>query len=259
MLSRMQDSSRFGLPWVTSLFFAGCLIVTIAGQIDPSLNRWLGGLYPEEHRWLLFTAAFAHGFESIPGLVHLALMSIIIWLVGPLTERLIGSFAFTLALILAMAAYQLLLLESPVDGNGSSGLLWLCGPILFLALRHAKRRGGPMATRDLVYERSRGMLVLMYLVIPLIMMVLPYSSGWDGHPVVAFLLGNTFHASATAVGLLAALLMRKRIAATVDLAASVSVAAAPRSLPDRLAWLIWVIVDLGLIGIIIFVELGNNR
>lgn len=247
MLSRVQDSSRFGLPAVTSLFFLGCLIVSLPTQFNESLNHWLGGLHVNQHSWLLFTAAFQHGFGSIPPLLHLALMTVIIWLVTPLAERLVGSFVFTLTLLFAIAAGHLLQVVSGIEVNGSSMVVWACGPIIWLALRRAKQRGGSMAKRDLVYERSRGMLFLMYIVIPLAMIALPYTSGWSGSPVVAFLKGNVYHAGATLIGLVTALLVRRRITAVVHLAASVSTEPGPRSTPDRLAWIVWALIDLFLL------------
>lgn len=251
MLSRIQDSSRFGFPWGTTLFFIGCLIVSLPSGFNEAVPHWLGGLYPEQHSWLLFTAAFAHGFGDVPALVHLTLMTIIIWLVGPLAERLVGTFVFTVAMVTAMGLYHLLLVSSGVEGNGSSGVIWLCGPIIFFALRRSKQRGGKMAKRDLVYERSRGILFLMYIVVPLIMMILPYTSGWSGNPAAAFFLGNIYHAAATAVGLLAAVVRRNRIATIVDLAASVSVADATRSWLDRWCWIIWVAIDIFLLIMVI--------
>ncbi len=250
MLSRIQDSRRFGLPSVTSLFFIGCLVVSLPTQFYEPLNRWLGGLHPNEHTWLLFTAVFQHGIGSIPPLMHLALMTIVIWLVAPLSERLVGSLAFTVTVLAAIGLTHLLQVVSGITVNGSSAAIWACGPIIWMALRKAKRRGGKMAKRDLIYERSRGMLFLMYILIPLAMIALPYTSGWNGHPLMAFVQGNLYHAAATAVGLAAALVWRNRIAAVVDLAAAVRLEPLVRPARDRFAWIVWLAIDLFLFGVV---------
>jgi len=251
MLSRLQDSDLFGFPWATTLFFSGCVIVSLATTIEPSLAHWLGGRFPREHSWLLFTAALNHGFANVPGLVHLALMTLIIWLVGPLTERLIGTAPATAIFIVSLAVDHLLQITTGDTANGSSAVIWVCGPIIWLALRRTKRRAGPLATRDLVYERSRGMLFLMYVIVPLVMAALPYTMGEKPSFLSALIDGNRFHIAATLIGVAATFVWRKRITRRVEMAASVRIEAVKTSIADRLAIAFWFALDLFLVVIIV--------
>jgi len=67
------------------------------------------------------------------------------------------------------------------------------------------RRQGAAARDTTVYQRLRGILILMYAVIVILMAMLPYFFGWRGNPLVSLLIGNLFHLTATAVGTLFAL------------------------------------------------------
>jgi len=195
-LFKSDDRNR---PHVTYFFLGSCLLVTIPTLFYPELYRVFGGIEPRRHGWQLFTAAFEHGWPGFHGSIHLALNVFLILECGRPCERLLGSGRYLVLGLLSLAANAVAqtLTESV---NGSSLVIWSWGPALFLALVWAKRQD-PEIRRTRDYGRLRGLLVLMYGIIVLVMALLPYLSGWDGNPVSSLLMGNRYHLVATGVGI----------------------------------------------------------
>jgi membrane associated rhomboid family serine protease len=159
-----------------------------------------------------------HGGPGFPGALHLALNAFLILECGRPAERLLGHARF-LALgslaILANAVAQVY-----TGGvNGSSLVIWSWGPVLFLALRWA-RKADPAVTASGAYRRIRGILVLMYGIVVFVMGFLPYLSGARLNPLASLVLGNRYHLVATGVGILFALVsagfLRSRLRALGD-------------------------------------------
>jgi membrane associated rhomboid family serine protease len=197
-LGALFDSRRAGVPWVSYSFLALAALVTLLSMAVPAVERVMSGLPPVEHSWQPFTAAFMHGWPGFPAPVHLALNAFLIIECGRPCERLLGSPRFlglSLAALGANAAFQ-----SLVGGvNGSSLVIWAWGPPLFAALRIAPpTRIGPDSGARV---RIRGVLIIMYVVVTLLMGATPYIGGWRGDPFRALVLGNQFHLVATAVGI----------------------------------------------------------
>jgi membrane associated rhomboid family serine protease len=212
-LSALYASSRGGVPRVTYGFLVLCLAVTIPTLVFPDLYDVLGGLEPRRYPWQLFTAVFEHGWPGFHGSIHLALNVFLILECGRPCERLLGWRRFLALGVLSMLCNALAqLLTEGV--NGSSLVIWSWGPPLFVALRWARRRD-PAVAHAPAYTRLRGVLVLMYGVIVVVMAVLPYLGGWRGNPLVALVLGNLYHLVAAAAGsgvaVLAAGSIRRRL------------------------------------------------
>jgi len=207
-LAALFDSRRGGRPVVSLTFLALCVVVTVASLLFPSLERLLGGIGERRHLWQPFTAVLEHGWPGFPALLHLALNAFLILECGRPCERLLGSGRF-LVLCLASAAANAALQVLTEGVNGSSLVIWAWGPPLLVALLWARRRG--RGEGDGARTRIRGVLIVMYVVVTAFMSLLPYASGWRGDPLRAFLLGNRYHLTATAAGVLGALLWRHRI------------------------------------------------
>lgn len=203
-LSALYDSPRGGVPVVTYGFLAVCLVVTVPTLFFPNLYGILGGLEPRRYPWQLFTAVFEHGWPGVHGSIHLALNAFLILECGRPCERLLGWRRFVALGVLSTSsnAVAQLLTEGI---NGSSLVIWSWGPALFVALRWARRRD-PGVVEVPAYVRLRGVLVLMYGVIVVVMAVLPYLGGWRGDPLYALVRGNLYHAVATAAGVVFAVL-----------------------------------------------------
>lgn len=206
-LDALFDSRRGGRPVVSLVFLALCVLVTAGSMVFPSLSSLLGGVGEVRHVWQPFTAVLQHGWPGFPAIVHLGLNAFLILECGRPCERLLGSGRF-LALCLASTAANAALQMLTEGVNGSSLVIWAWGPPLFLALRHARPEDGDGTAR----ARLRGVLIVMYGIVTVAMGLLPYATGWRGNPLEALLRANQFHLVATAVGTLAALLWRQRIA-----------------------------------------------
>ena len=195
---------------VVSYFYLGiCVGVTVVGLLSPDIYRQLSGIEPREHAWQSLTAAFVHGWPGFPSWLHLGLNAFLILNAGILCERLLGTWRFLLLSVFSLLANALAI--HLTDGvNGSSVVIWSWGPSLFLALRTAStRRQARVAGRPVA--EIHGLLLLMYVVIPILMAVIPYMYGWRGNPMEAFLRGNLYHLVATTVGIGFAYLWRAYI------------------------------------------------
>lgn len=198
-LAALHDPAR-GRPVITYGFLVLCLLVTLPSLAFPQLYDILGGIAPRRHWWQPLTAAFEHGWPGFPGSIHLALNLFLILECGRPCERLLGSGRFLLLGVAALAASAGA--QTLTEGvNGSSVVIWAWGPPLAAALVWARRRD-PEVAATAAYRRLRGILVLMYGVVVLVMGALPYLAGWRGNPLVALLRANLFHLVATGIGIL---------------------------------------------------------
>ena len=183
------------------------MLVTVPSLFAPSLYGVFGGAGPHDQPWQVVTSVFEHGFPGFgfAGFLHLALSVYLILECGRPCERLLGSPRFALVSLVALTANAAAqFLTGGVNGtegvHGASLVILAWGPTLFIALLHA-RRSNPSTCFRPEYRRLRRILILMYVVLPLLTPVLPYSAGWDGPYVHAFVLSNLYHMVATAVGL----------------------------------------------------------
>lgn len=196
-------------PVVTIVFLGLCVLATLAVTFIPRLYELVGGEAPRHHAWQPITAVFVHGWRGFPGVVHLALNAFLMLECGRPCERLLGSPRF-LALSLASLAVNAVVLAGTDGTNGSSLVIWAWGPPLLVALAWAGREN-PAATQADVYARIRGVLLLMYVVVTLVMALVPYAFGWRGNPLVSLVRANVFHLVAAGVGAAAALVLRGHI------------------------------------------------
>lgn len=197
-LAALYDFNGRSRPLVTYAFLTLCLLATVPILLRPELYRVFGGIQPRQNWWQPFTAAFVHGWPGFPGWIHLALNALLILECGRACERLLGGRRFLVLGTLSLGANALVL--SLTEGtNGSSLVIWSWGPALFVALRWAKDREEDV-TESPAYIRVRGVLLVMYVLITLVMALLPYLYGWRGNPLVSLLRGNLFHLVATVVG-----------------------------------------------------------
>jgi len=193
---------------VTIAIGALALIATLVAMASPAVHAALDGTAPREHPWQPVTAAFLHGWPGMPALFHLAMNLVLLAVVGPMVERVLGT-SRMLILSLAALAANALTVHLTDGANGTSLILWAWGPPLYVALR------ADVAGRTLDRSRGRGILGLMYVGIPVLLTGAPYLAGWRGSPLVAFGMANAFHAVATAVGVGLAIAWRDRIRSRV--------------------------------------------
>jgi membrane associated rhomboid family serine protease len=198
-LATLHDPDAATRPIVTYAFLAACVLVTVSTLLRPELYGVFGGIEPRAHGWQPFTAALEHGWPGFHGAIHLALNAVLILECGRPCERVLGNGRFFALSLLSLAANAWVVARS--DGvNGSSLVIWSWGPVLFVALAWARRRSVEIVA-TVSYQRIRGVLVLMYVVITVVMGLLPRLSGWGGGLLHGLVLGNLYHLVATAVGI----------------------------------------------------------
>jgi membrane associated rhomboid family serine protease len=128
---------------------------------------------------------------------------------GSRVERALGTLRFFLLTIAALGAYAVILTVSKAEVNGASVFVWAYAPPL--AALHRYRRltdrgsdGGDTGATPIV-------LAVMWVFVPVLMTTVPYGFGWSGGVVGAFVMANTFHISATVVGIGGAWTWRKHL------------------------------------------------
>lgn len=170
------------------------MLVTAITLVAPSVKPSLQGIEPRTHPWQLLTAAFVHGWEGFPALLHLALNSFLILECGRPCERLLGPVGFALLTLAAIGANAIALSLTP-GANGASLFIWSwCAP---LTVAWLKAKPTTNAKR-----RVANVLLLMLVVIMPLMALLPYLFGFQGNPLNSFLMANLFHLVALGTGIL---------------------------------------------------------
>lgn len=156
----------------------------------------------------LLTAPFVHGFGVVSTLPHLAGNLFLLLFVGSAAERLLGTGRFALLTAASLSAYAVIQIAFGLEVNGASVFIWGYAPIFAAGYRSDGRSTstGP----------ARGVLFLMWVVIPILMTAVPYTFGWSGSLLSAFVVANAFHLSATAVGFTGAWFWRTRLVGDVE-------------------------------------------
>jgi membrane associated rhomboid family serine protease len=154
--------------------------------------------------------SFAHGFPGFPLLVHLAANGVLFWFCGPFCEKILGTTRFAILVGTAIIGFSLTHMLFWVDGHGASGVIWALAPVVFVTLR-VYRKTAPEMKNDPTAQQSKIILFIMWIIVTFFMTLIPYFQGWQGNPLWAIVLGNTFHITATIIGFVFALSWRKHI------------------------------------------------
>jgi len=148
----------------------------------------------------MITSPFVHGFSRTSMLPHLFGNLILLLIVGRHLEQRVGSYRFLLVTICALLAYGFIQILANYDVNGASVFIWAYAPPCAVAA---------WGKRQHAESRTIGVLVVMWVLIPLAMTAVPFAYGFQGNILNAFLIANTFHISASLVGTVFAILWRK--------------------------------------------------
>lgn len=192
---------------VTSILAGLCILASILTLI-PALAERLGNEAPDPLVRLL-SAPFVHGFSPRSMVPHLIGNLLLLGYAGSGVEKSLGSLRFTVLTLAALMTYATIQALWDFDVNGASVFIWAYGPLL--AVRDAPT--GRWCPRS-VPTPTLVVLFVMWIAVPLLMTSIPYSFGWTGSLPAAFLVANTFHLSATTVGIVGALIWRERLRMT---------------------------------------------
>ncbi len=178
----------------------------------------------------LLTSPFVHGFSTVSLVPHLAGNLVLLWYAGSRVETGLGTARFALLTLGALAAYAAIQTVGALEVNGASVFVWAYAPGLAILHRSGLRTdcgptSGDTAAAPIV-------LTVMWVVVPLLMTAVPYSFGWSGSPVRAFLVANTFHISATVVGIGGAWAWREQLSSEPS-ASGTSASAEPETRRPR--------------------------
>lgn len=151
----MTESRRAAVPPVTVGLIAACWILallTLPGDPDALLARLYrfgakeNGSLAAGQYWRLLTAAFLHG-----GIIHLLVNSYSLFVLGSLTEPVLGRARFLASFFLSAVTGSLASWRfTSAIGVGASGAIFgLLGTALYLSWRGATARIPPTALRSL--------------------------------------------------------------------------------------------------------------
>lgn len=137
---------------------------------------------------------------------HLVGNLLLLGYAGSRVERSIGPLRFTALTLAALVAYALIQVRWTFDVNGASVFIWAYAPPLAVHDAPAGRWCPKSVPAPTLF-----VLFVMWVAVPLLMTTVPYSFGWSGSLPGAFLVANTFHLSATTVGLAGAVFCHARL------------------------------------------------
>lgn len=155
----------------------------------------------------IVTAPFVHGFSPASTIPHLIGNLVLLLVAGSEVERALGHGRFIQLTGAALLGYSAIQLIGHFEVNGASVFIWAYAPALAVRYASGDRRSRSGATV--------AVLVVMWIIVPLLMTAVPYTFGWTGTVLGAFLVANTFHLSATVIGIVAAWWWRARLRAPV--------------------------------------------
>jgi membrane associated rhomboid family serine protease len=196
-----------GCPLTVALM-GGCLLASVPLLLFPSLRDTLGAGASRPVVGLL-TSPFVHGFSTASLIPHLAGNLLLLWYAGSRVERRLGTARFALLTLAAVGVYAVVVVASSADVNGASVFIWAYAPPLAVLYRFRPRTERGFGGAD--DAATPVVLAVMWIVVPLLMTTVPYAFGWSGGPIVAFFVSNTFHISATVVGIGGAWVWRDRL------------------------------------------------
>jgi membrane associated rhomboid family serine protease len=174
-----------------------CVLASLPLLVMPSLRDAIGSDASRPIAGLL-TSPFVHGFSATSLIPHLAGNLVLLWYAGSRVETALGAARFAFLTLAALGAYAAIQAIRTFDVNGASVFIWAYAPGLALLHRsHLGTDGGSPAGDP---AATPIVLTVMWVVVPLLMTTVPYAFGWSGNPLGAFLVANTFHISATVVG-----------------------------------------------------------
>ena len=151
----MTQSGRFRVPAVTAGLIALCwlmALVTLPGNQDALLLRLYrfgakeNGAIAAGQYWRLLTAAFLHG-----GIVHLLVNSYSLFVLGSLTEPVLGRARFLATFLVSAVTGSLAswAFNSAIGVGASGAIFGLLGTALYLSWRGTTARIPPTALRSL--------------------------------------------------------------------------------------------------------------
>jgi len=182
-----------------------CLVVSLPLLAIPSLRDTVGARASRPLVGLL-TSPFVHGFSSVSLVPHLAGNLVLLGYAGSRVERSLGTARFAVLTLSALAGYAAVAATTAIEVNGASVFVWAYAPPLAL-LHRSRSRAGEAADSD----ATPMVLAVMWLIVPLSMTAVPYAFGWSRGLLLAFLVGNAYHATATVVGFAGAWVWRGRL------------------------------------------------
>jgi len=209
---------------LTLVLIGGCLVVSLPLLLVPSLRGTIG-TRASQPLVALLTSPFVHGFSTTSLLPHLIGNLVLLWHAGSRVETALGTLRFALLTFAALGAYAVIRmiitveLSGTVEVNGASVFIWAYAPPLAVLYRSRSPQRGFDSRRTLPERGPDGgdtfatpmVLAVMWLIVPVLMTTVPYSFGWSGGLVGAFLMANTFHIGATVVGIGGAWILRKQL------------------------------------------------
>ncbi|WP_030170559.1 rhomboid family intramembrane serine protease [Spirillospora albida] len=176
-------------PVVTYSLIAACVLVYVAELASwrviaelQMIGRW-GSIGVAEGEWYrLFTAMFLHERGGNYGFLHILLNMLVLWMLGPALEQVLGRWRFlTLFVLSGLGGWVLLYLVDPgVGGLGASGAVFGLFGAYFMVVR---RMGGQLGP------------IVMVLGINLVLTFTMAAISWQAHIgglVVGGLLGLAF-------------------------------------------------------------------
>lgn len=169
MLSDIYYRKKLGTPYLSTIFIASCLLVTIPTYFASNLYMVFGGTKEKYYIWQYLTLIFEHGSYNVPIFAHLAVNVLGITFFGVISERVLGTRRFAILNISAAVVYYLsVYMMNGLYGNGGSGIIWSYTSLSLYIFYYLYKDRKNRTKKDLLFYIYIAMIFIYWIVITIL-------------------------------------------------------------------------------------------
>jgi membrane associated rhomboid family serine protease len=220
-LSDLLLKKKLGIPWITLLLFINCTLVSVSCTLFTRLYEVFAARPPKVYPWVVITTVLVHGWTGMGIVIHLGANMVLLLTLGIPLERLMGpSRTF---LLLVCGGFLFMCLAALGGGIGASWLIWPLGPVALVILYNYRKKTGKDVWKDPIFLVMLYALFLMWVFSVYFFGFIIFFTGreWTGsimiRILVGILAGVLWHLFPTIVGIIFAVVWRKKIRTRMDL------------------------------------------
>lgn len=199
MISDLLYRKKLGIPYISYILIACCLVVSIPTYFFPRLYYVFGAsMFGQRSAYFwqnYITSHFEHGSffvetqitQGVPLLLHLISNILVVGLFGSIVERLLGTLKFVLLSLIAVLSNIAASFAINSFGNGVSGIAWSYGPIVFVIIVKFFNHDRERLLKDFMLYISMLLFFMMWVFISV-------RSSWttNYYHIIATLVGISF-------------------------------------------------------------------
>jgi membrane associated rhomboid family serine protease len=210
----MFDQIRSDLriqPRVSAVLVITAIAMTILLMLAPQLRLNYG---VHDSLGVSFTTRmtvpFCHGYSTATMFIHLAINIVLFYFIASFLEKVLGSFRFLIATLLAYVTYVVIHRLLLMIGHGITPFIMTYSGIMFVVLfegRYVKTN----TVFDDYYKTLWGVQIALWLVSPIVFSIIPIYFDAQSDLVGKIIQGNTAHLACGILGIILGFVFRGHI------------------------------------------------